>query len=182
MPEEKNKDKELRDFGVFMLTGEINEESTTPAIEFILEANFNKNHKALNLVINSHGGDMSSGFALIDAIAGSNIPVHTTGLGILASAGLDIFIAGKKGKRALTPNTLLMSHQYLAAAWGKEHELLADRKQKDIMTKIVLNHYRRNTKLKTDADIRKYLLPAHDVWLTANEAKRLGLCDQVRNI
>lgn len=183
MPAEKEKLlKELSDYGVHMLTGEITEESTDDAIKFILEANLNKTHKVLNLIVNSGGGDCTAGFALIDVMLGSKIPVHTTGLGILASMGLVIFIAGEKGKRVLTPNTLIMSHQYLAVAWGKEHELLANRKQHDILTKMVLTHYRRHTKLKTDEAIRKYLLPAHDVWLKASEAKRYGLCDQVRNV
>jgi len=44
---------------------------------------------------------------------------------------------------------------------------------------MIFRHYKRHTGLK-DREIRKYLLPPSDVWLSAKEAKRLGLCDEVK--
>ncbi len=172
----------LKDKGVFILTGVIDEESTADAIEFILEANLNKSHKELHLIVNSGGGDVAAGFALIDVMAGSKIPVRTTGLGLIASMGLSIFIAGAKGRRVLTPNTMIMSHQYAAVTFGKEHELLAGRREFDLLTHAVIKHYRRHSALKTDKEVRKLLLPPHDVWLSAREAKKLGLCDIIKDI
>jgi ATP-dependent protease ClpP protease subunit len=44
-----------------------------------------------------------------------------------------------------------------------------------------MNHYKKCTGLK-DVEIREKLMPAHDVWLDANEAKKLGLCDKVQDM
>ena len=178
----KDKDKKLSDFGIFFLNGDIDDEICGEAIEFILEANLNQSYERIRMIVNSHGGSCSSGFALIDTMEGSAIPVQTIGIGILASMGLDIFIAGEKGKRILTPNTMIMSHQYFTCAFGKEHELVAARKQHDILTKMVVKFYAKHTKLKTEKAIRQVLLPAHDVWLTAEEALQYGLCDEIKLI
>ena len=158
--------------------------SCKAAIEFILENNFNnevKKPKELNLIICSPGGDLSAAFALIDVMRGSSIPIKTTGLGMIASAGLLIFISGTRGKRLLTPNTSILSHQFTWGSFGKEHELFAAVKEFDLTTKRMIQHYKKCTGL-SDKDIRKYLLPPQDVWLSAPEALKLGICDNVKEM
>ncbi len=158
--------------------------SCRAAIEFILENNFNnevKKPKELNLIVCSPGGDLSSAFALIDVMRGSSIPIKTTGLGMIASAGLLIFISGQKGKRVLTPNTSILSHQFSWGSFGKEHELFAAVKEFDLTTKRMIKHYKKCTGL-SDKDIRQYLLPPQDVWLSASEALKLGICDDVKEM
>jgi ATP-dependent Clp protease protease subunit len=112
---------------------------------------------------------------------GSAIPVRTIGLGQIASAGLLMFIAGDKGQRVLTPNTSILSHQYSWGAFGKEHELFATVKEFDLTTKRLLAHYKKCTDLK-ESDIKEFLLPPQDVWLTPQEAKKLNLCDEIKNL
>src|SRR5574344_1834410 len=58
----------------------------------------------LTLIINSPGGDLNSAFAIIDCMKGSALPVHTIGLGLIASCGILTFMSGEKGHRILTPN------------------------------------------------------------------------------
>jgi ATP-dependent Clp protease protease subunit len=175
----KNDEKNLGQHGIYLLTGDINESECEEAIRFILEANLNNGHDYLSMIVNSPGGYVNAGFSLIDVMNGSKAEIRTVGLGILASMGLLIFIAGKKGKRSLTPNTMVMSHQWSGLRWGKEHELLASQRGDDIITAMIFRHYKRHTGL-SDKQIRKYLLPPSDVWLTAKEAKKLGLCDEVK--
>lgn len=79
----------------------------------------------------------------------------------------------------MTPNTMVMSHQWSGLRWGKEHELLASQRGDNILTGMIFRHYKRHTGL-SDKQIRKYLLPPSDVWLSAKEAKQLGLCDKVK--
>ena len=74
-------------------------------------------------------------FALIDIMKGSRIPIHTVGLGVIASCGLLLFITGEKGKRTLTPNTSILSHQYSWGSYGKEHELFAQVKEFELSTR-----------------------------------------------
>ena len=161
---------------------EISLQTVKSATEWILEANFAEERpEMLNLIITSPGGDLNAAFALIDVMRGSAIPVRTIGLGQIASAGLMIFIAGEKGQRILTPNTSILSHQYSWGAIGKEHELFAQIKEFDLTTKKVIDHYKKCTGL-ADKKIREVLLPPQDVWLSPIEAKKLGLCDDVKEL
>lgn len=166
----------------FLMMEEVSLQTVKAATEWVLEANFTEERpEMLNLIITSPGGDLNAAFALIDVMRGSAIPVRTIGLGQIASAGLMIFIAGEKGQRILTPNTSILSHQYSWGAIGKEHELFAQIKEFDLTTKKVIDHYKKCTGL-ADKKIREVLLPPQDVWLSPIEAKKLGLCDDVKDL
>jgi ATP-dependent Clp protease protease subunit len=166
----------------YLLMEEINLASCKTVVEWIFEANFGEERpELLNLVITSPGGDLNAAFAVIDTMRGSAIPVRTIGLGQIASAGLMIFIAGAKGKRILTPNTSILSHQYTWGAFGKEHELFATVKEFDLTTKKMIAHYKKCTGL-SEAKIREILLPPQDMWLSPLEAKKLGICDDVKEL
>ena len=166
----------------FLMMEEISLSSVKQATEWIFEANFTEERpEMLNMIITSPGGDLNAAFALIDVMRGSAVPVRTIGLGQIASAGLMIFIAGDKGMRILTPNTSILSHQYSWGAIGKEHELFATVKEFDLTTKKMIQHYKKCTGL-TEAKIREILLPPQDVWLSPQEAKKLGLCDDVKDL
>ena len=169
--------------GVVIFMGDVTVESMSPLIDWILAENYKKEkrQKELTLGICSRGGDLNACFALVDIMKGSRTPIKTIGLGMIASCGLLMFITGEKGRRILTPNTSILSHQYSWGSIGKEHELFARVKELELTTERMINHYKKCTGLNETA-IRKYLLPAHDVWLGAKEAKKLGLCDKVEQI
>ena len=166
--------------GVYLFMEEVNTETCKELISFLLTKSFQKPRiDCLQIIINSPGGDLNAAFAVIDVMKGCPIPVHTVGLGQIASAGFMIFIAGKKGHRLLTPNTSIMSHQWSWGSWGKEHELVAVGKEHDLTSIRMINHYKKCTGMN-EKDIRKYLLPATDVYLSAKEALKLGVCDKVK--
>ena len=169
----------LRGHHVFM--GEVTQETMKPLIDWIISENFNreKKKKELTLGICSPGGDLNACFALVDVMKGSKIPIRTIGMGMIASCGLLMFISGEKGRRVLTPNTSILSHQFSWGSFGKEHELFAAVKEFDLTTRRMIDHYKKCTGL-SEEDIRKYLLPPQDVWLSAKEAKKLGLCDSIK--
>ena len=177
---EQTHSQALAENGMYVLMGEVDDENIKPVIEWILHENFvtKKKRKELLLMICSEGGDMSSAFALIDVMRSSNIPVKTVGLGQIASAGLLIFIAGTKGRRILTPNTSILSHQFSWGSDGKAHELFATIKEFDLTQKRMIAHYQECTGLDEE-EIRKTLLPPHDVWLTAEEAIGFNICDHI---
>jgi ATP-dependent Clp protease protease subunit len=167
--------------GVHVFMGEVTMETMSPIINWIVSANFTKEkkHKELTLGICSPGGDLNACFALVDVMKGSKIPIRTIGMGMIASCGLVMFISGTKGRRILTPNTSILSHQYSWGSFGKEHELFAQIKEYDLTTERMIAHYKKCTGL-SEKEIREYLLPASDVWLSAKEAKKLGLCDEIK--
>jgi ATP-dependent Clp protease protease subunit len=108
----------------------------------------------------------------------SQIPVKTVGLGTIASAGLLIFISGTQGRRILTPNTSILSHQFSWFNEGKAHELFATMKEYELTQTRMIGHYELCTGLSRD-EIRSNLLPPQDVWLSAQEALALNICDDI---
>ena len=175
-------DQESSQHSFYLLMDDISLTTVKPVVEWIFEANFAEERPdLLNLIICSPGGDLNAAFAVIDTMKGSAIPIRTIGLGQIASAGLMIFIAGDKGHRILTPNTSILSHQQSWGAFGKEHELFATVKEFDLTTKKMIHHYKKCSGL-SDAKIREVLLPPQDIWLSPLEAKKLGLCDEVKEL
>lgn len=173
----------LQDNFTYLFMDDFESKTVAPVVDWILRCNFlpsNKRPDHLTLIINSPGGELNSAFALIDVMKGSAIPVHTLGLGQIASAGLLTFIAGAKGYRTITPNTSIMSHQYAWGSGGKEHELLSRVKEFELTAERMLKLYKKCTGLD-EKTIRKYLLPASDVWLDADEAVKFGLADNIKD-
>ena len=180
---ENSHSQDLANAGMYVFMGEVDHESIRPIIEWILHENFvaKKKCKELLLMICSEGGDMSSAFALIDVMKSSNIFIKTVGLGQIASAGLLIFLAGSPGRRTLTPNTSIMSHQYAWGSDGKHHELLATIREFELTQRRMVQHYTTCTGL-SEEDIKQHLLPPHDVYLSAEDALRLGICDHISQL
>ena len=172
----------VRDNGIYLLMEDITVKSCKEVIHWILEENLKEKKKPfLQLMITSPGGDVSACFALVDAMKGSKIPIRTIGLGLIASCGLLLFIAGEKGHRTLTPNTSILSHQWSWGSTGKEHELFATVREFELTSKRLMEHYKKCTGL-TEKTIRDVLLPPQDVWLDSKEALRYKLCDRVKTL
>jgi ATP-dependent Clp protease protease subunit len=169
--------------GMMLLMGGIDNEAVKPVIEWILYENFvrKKKIKELLLMICSEGGDVTAAFALIDVMQSSKIPIKVVGLGEISSAGLLIFLAGQPGRRILTPNTSILSHQFSWESSGKVHELFATVKEFELTQQRMVDHYRICTKLDDDT-IRKVLLPPQDVYLSADEALSYSICDHVAKV
>lgn len=180
---EKTHSQLLQDHGMYVFMDDVDGETIKPVIEWILAENHvvKKKKKELLLMICSPGGDMEQAFALIDVMNSSAIPIKTVGLGQIASCGLLIFLAGKAGRRVLTPNTSILSHQYSWGSDGKHHELFAITKEFGLAQERMLNHYRSTTGLDEET-IKTKLLPPNDVWLSAKEALELGICDYISDL
>ena len=180
---EQTHSQALADAGMYVFMGEVDHENLKPIIEWILHENHvvKKKKKELLLMVCSEGGDMGAAFALIDVIHSSPIPIKTVGLGVIASAGLLIFIAGTRGRRVLTPNTSILSHQFSWSSEGKAHELFATMREFELTQARMLAHYETCTGLDPE-QIRKHLLPPQDIWLSAEEALALGICDDISRV
>ena len=167
--------------GIIYFSEDFNAKSTAPVINTIIEKNLmpqSRRPKEITLVINSPGGSVHAAFALIDTMKGSAIPIKTVGLGLIASCGVLTFMAGHKGRRVITPNTSILSHQYSWGSGGKEHELFARVREFELSTERMLAHYKACTGM-SEKTIREVLLPPQDVWLSAKEAVKYGIADKV---
>lgn len=180
---EKEPARLLQEAGMYVFMSEVSDDAIKPIIEWILVENHvvKKKKKELLLMICSEGGSVEDAFALIDVMKSSSIPIKTVGLGCVASSGLLIFLAGMKGRRMLTPNTSILSHQYSNYHEGKHHELFAIAKEHSLIQERMLRHYQSSTGLSEEIILSK-LLPPTDVYLSADEALHLGLCDYVTDL
>ena len=175
---------DLEDNNIYLFMEDFENKTVKPVIEFILEKNLVKGQdkpKHLTLMICSPGGEMPAAFALIDAMKGSSIPIHTVGLGQISSCGILTFMSGQRGHRILTPNTSILSHQWSWGTYGKQHELVAVQKEFNLTEERMMDHYKTCTGMD-EKTIRKVLLPPHDVWLTAKEALKYGIADKVKDL
>ena len=180
---EKSHSQLLQDAGMYVFMDDVTSESIKPIVEWILVENHvtKKKKKELLLMICSDGGSIADAFALIDVMRASSVPVKTVGLGCIASSGLLIFLAGAKGRRVLTPNTSILSHQYSNYHEGKHHELFAMQKEHSLIQQRMLDHYKECTGLEESVILEK-LLPASDIYLSAEEALEYGICDYISDL
>lgn len=178
MPPQKDEPGKLSyDNGIIMLTTKFDNEEIMPIVAKIIEYNLMEKPPAeITLYINSGGGEVDSCFHLIDIMKQSRIPVNTIAMGQACSCAFIALMAG--AKRYATQNTTLMSHQWSWGSHGKAHELEARNKAFEMATDQMLTHYKKCTK-KSEKYIRKHLLPASDVFMTAEEAVTHGVIDEV---
>ena len=170
----------LNSFGTHLLFGEINSMSVYHAINFIIKSNFIfDKENILTMMINTPGGVVTDGFALIDVMETSKIPISTVGIGIIASMGVLIVAAGHKGNRVITKNTEIMAHQFSSMIYGKYHDLVATQKYHVQLEQTFITHFERHTSM-TKAQIKDIMFSPSDRWLTPKEAKKYGICDEVR--
>ena len=168
------------DSGNYLLMEGINDLSCARAIRFIQYHNMSSSPlDSLTIVINSPGGSVSAALALIDVMKTSRIPVNTLAIGMIASCGVLLTMSG--ANRVISETCQVMSHQYAWGKSGKHADLVANRKAEDMMHEVLIKHYMKCTK-KSRTYILKNLLPHEDVWMSAEEAVKHGIVDEVREI
>jgi ATP-dependent Clp protease protease subunit len=132
--------------------------------------------KDISLYINSPGGEVSAGLAILDTMNYIKCDVKTICIGMAASMGAILLSAGAKGKRYALPNSLVMIHQPLGAASGQATDVIiaAERlaKTKEKINEILSENTGQPMEvIRTDTERDKYL--------TALEAKEYGIIDEV---
>jgi ATP-dependent Clp protease, protease subunit len=168
----------LLDSSIHFLNGEIDEDSVIECIKWITYENLDSKDKILTVYINSTGGSLYDAFALIDIMKNSKFPVRTIAMGACMSAAFLIFASGTKGERYAAKNASLMCHQFTESMDNKYHDLKATMRENDLCNQRMIDILREATGLSA-ARIKSKLLPASDVYLTAEEAVDLGVADRL---
>jgi len=170
----------FQDAGVHFLVGEIDEDNINEAVKWLAYENIDvRTDRILTLYVNSQGGDLYEAFGLIDMMRNSQVPIRTIGYGSVMSAGFLIFASGTKGERYISPNTGIMCHQMSATEeMGKYHDIKATRKETDRLNKAMYDILKEATGLD-GRTIKNKLLPAHDVYMTAEEMVEYGAADHI---
>jgi ATP-dependent Clp protease, protease subunit len=132
--------------------------------------------KEIQMYINSPGGIVTSGLAIYDTMQYIKSPVITLCLGMAASMGSFLLMAGEKGQRIALPNSRIMVHQPSGGYSGKASDI--QRHAEDIIkTKRRLNEiYAKHTGQAIEA-VEQTL--DRDYFMTAEEARDWGLVDHV---
>ena len=130
----------------------------------------------IHLYINSPGGYVSAGLAIIDTMNHIKSDVATICIGNAASMGAMILSSGAKGKRYALKNSEVMIHQPLGGAQGQASDI-AITAQHIIKTKDRLKKMLSENTGQKDSIIEKDM--DRDFWLDAPEAVKYGLVDKV---
>jgi ATP-dependent Clp protease protease subunit len=177
--DQQREENGLNEYGIIYLSGGVNEGSAEKICKQIIEHNIKGDVGQIQMIINSPGGSCASGFSIIDIMEWSRIPIYTTGIGLVASMSLLIFMTGEKGRRVLTTRTSILSHRFSGASFGNHSQLIAGRKEEDIAHDRVIQHYLTYSGVKDRAELETYLLRDVDTWLTPDEAVKHGIADIV---
>ena len=177
MTKENGNKKGLKEYGIIYISGTVDSGVSQTVCQEIIEINVAGEVDHIQMIINSEGGACTAGFAIIDMMEWSRIPVYTTGIGMIASMGLLIFMVGEQGRRVITPRTSILSHRYSAMTIGNHSQLLASRKEEDMTHQRVIDHYLSYSNISTQTELEKILLRDVDTWLSPEEALNYGIID-----
>jgi len=164
------------------MAGMVDDEMSARVTSQIIAYNMKGGLPRIQIIINSEGGLCTAGFAIIDLIEWSGLPVHTTGIGQIASMGLLVFMAGRKGTRLLTPRTSILSHRHRGRVGGSHGEIVAAVREHELNHTRIIDHYLRYSSVRTKEELEQTLLRETDLWLTPNEAVQFGLADKVESM
>jgi len=169
---------ELEDRGILIIDRIISKDSLAKISKRMLVLHFDKEFKdEIQIILNSPGGYCDAGWALIDLMGFVKNRVKTVAMGEICSMATSIFIAGDD--RVMSPNCSAMIHQFSDYGEGKYDELIAKGKMWEMEMEKEVAHLIRCSKYTNKAQVEKNLLKGNDHWLSPNEMKKHGLCDQV---
>lgn len=165
----------LKDRIVFV-TGEIEQHMANTIIAQLLFLEKENSNADIQMFINSPGGVIDAGLAIIDTMNYIKPKISTIAVGVAASMGAVILASGEKDKRLSLPNSRILIHQPLGGSQGQAsdveiqaRELL---KQRETLEGIIAKAAGKDVKeVHEDSD--------RDKWMSAKEAKAYGLIDKV---
>lgn len=161
---------------IIFLTGAIDDRAANTIIAQLLFLEAEDPKKDIYLYINSPGGHVSAGLAILDTMNHIKPDVATMCVGIAASMGALLLSSGQKGKRFALPNSEVMIHQPLGGVQGQatDIEITARNiiKTRDKLNKILAeNTGQKIDKVAKDVD--------RDYWMDSEEAKKYGIIDTI---
>ena len=167
----------LKDRIVF-LTGPETDEVANVVIAQLLFLESENPDKDIHLYINSPGGSVTAGMAIYDTMQYIKPDVSTICVGLAASMASILLMAGKKGKRYALPHSEVMIHQPLGGYEGQASDIAIHAKNilriREEMYDVIVKHTGKDKEtVAADTD--------RDNFLTAEEAQKYGIIDQVVN-
>ena len=165
----------LRERIVF-LVGPVNDMSANLVVAQMLFLESENPDKDIFLYINSPGGSVSAGLSIYDTMNFIKPDVSTWCMGMAASMGSFLLMAGAKGKRISLPNAKIMMHQPSGGAQGQATDI-------EITAREIIKTREQLNRIYADRTGQSYEKIANDMerdfYMSPEEAKTYGLIDQV---
>jgi len=161
---------------IIFLIGPVNDQSASVVVAQLLFLESENPDKDIHFYINSPGGSVSAGMSIFDTMEFVKPDVSTMCMGMAASMGSFLLMAGKKGKRFALPNSRVMIHQPSGGAQGQATDIEIHARE-ILKTREQLNRiYSERTgqpieKIRADME--------RDFFMDPEESKAYGLIDQV---
>lgn len=157
------------------LWGMVNDDSAKHVVERLLYLD-SLNHDEIQLIINSPGGYVTSGFSIYDTMMQIKSPVATVCSGLAASMGSILLSAGAKGRRMIQPHARVMIHQPSGGAQGQASSIEIQAREiiktKEIGARILAENCGQSLeKVMNDFD--------RDYWMDADESLAYGIVDEL---
>ncbi len=158
------------------LWGQVDDDSAKHVVERLLYLEMVGPGKEIQLIINSPGGYVTSGFAIYDTMKSISSPVSTICSGLAASMGSILLSAGEKGKRFVLPHARVMIHQPSGGAGGPASDIEIQVKEliktKELGAKILAE----NCGQPVDQVMKDF---NRDYWMSADESLAYGIVDGI---
>lgn len=166
----------LMNENIVLLFNEITDDLAQSIIAQLLLLDVKNHNSDIQLYINSPGGSVSAGLAILDVMNKISCPVSTVAVGSCASMAAVLLAAGAPGKRYALPHSQVMIHQPLGGAQGQASDvLIAAERIKNVRTELntLLAEYtgKNISQIEKDTD--------RDKFLTAQAALEYGLIDKI---
>jgi ATP-dependent Clp protease protease subunit len=161
---------------IIFLAGHIDDDVANIVIAQLLFLQSEDPKKDISLYINSPGGSVTAGLAIIDTMNHLKPAVSTVCVGMAASMGSHILAAGAKGKRYALPNSEIMIHQPLGGVEGQASDIAIRAewyvKIKGRLAKMMSEHTGQTvTQIEKDMD--------RDFFMDASQAVKYGIVDKI---
>ena len=164
---------------IIFLSEDVNQASASTVVAQLLFLESEDPDKEIHLYINSPGGSITAGMAIVDTINYIKCPVSTICIGLAASMGAVLLACGEKGKRYATPNSEILIHQPLIGGGGLSGQTTEIKIHADHMvrTRDKLNKLLSEKTGQSLETIEKDT--ERDNYMTAEEALKYGLIDGI---
>ena len=161
---------------IIFLGGEIDDDVANTIVAQLLFLEMEDPDADICLYINSPGGSITAGMAIYDTMQYIKPQVRTVCVGMAASMGAFLLMAGEKGKRCALPNSEVMIHQPLGGAQGQATDV-AIRAEWLVKTKEKMIRMKAEMTGQSEETIRRDL--ERDHFMSAQEALEYGIIDEI---
>ena len=161
---------------IIFLGEEVNDTTASLVVAQLLYLEAQDPDKDIQMYINSPGGSVTAGMAIFDTMNYIKCDVRTVCIGMAASMGAFLLMAGQKGKRLALPNSEIMIHQPLGGASGQATDVAIRAewlvKTKEKMTRLMAEMTGQPIeRVKQDVE--------RDYFMSAEEGLSYGIIDEI---